>query len=118
MARWLMVVWCAWLFASQASAQNPMGFGRPPGFGPELDREVIARMRDLQSFLTTDLGYTPGATTVRESVLERNFLGWFGLQNVYKNRFRQWHQNLWAMRGITQLGLITGQLPNDLSREH
>lgn len=118
MGRWLGILWVALLVANSVFAQNPMGYGRPPGFGPELDREVIARMRDLQNFLRNDLGYTPGANTIRESVLERNFLGWFSLQSAYKDRFRQWHRGLWAMRGITQLGIHTGGMPNDLANEN
>lgn len=109
MTRRLALLALLWL-APSVLAQSPVGFGRPPGLGPELDRSVIAQMKSLQAFITGDLGVTlTGDPRTRDGIMERNFIGWWGLQSYYKTRFRSWYRTLNSTPGAMALGIdITG----------
>lgn len=98
------------VLAPAVLAQNPMGFGRPPGLGPELDRAVIAKMKSLQAFVTGDLGVTiTGEPRTRDGIMERNFIGWWSLQSFYKQKFRSWYRSFFSLPGAMALGIdITG----------
>lgn len=92
--------------ASAASAQTPMGFGRPPGLGPELDRKVIAQMRALQAFLTGELGVTPsGPPRVKDELLTRNLLAAWRLRSAHREWFRRWYRTFFSTPGAMVLGI-------------
>ena len=103
-----------WLITS-ACGENPVGMGRPPGFGPELDQKAIALFRELQQFLTNDLGYQPdpqgGVGKVRNGVLRRVFCGAWRLENGSRQKFMNWKKRFLSTPGMTVLGIFTDGMP-------
>lgn len=110
------------VLGSAAVAQSANGFGRPPGFGPELDQRIIAQMNKLRSFLANDLGFVdaapPESRRIRSGLFRRNFLAWLNLDGVYQAKYTAWHNELWAIDGITQLGVLAGDLRYNLHDEY
>lgn len=99
------------LVASVVFAQNPMGVGRPPGFGPELDHSVIAQMQDLQRFLARDLGFVTSPTLqVRDGVVTRRFWGSFELKAPYRSKFEQWKHKILTTPGWNGLGIDVSKM--------
>jgi hypothetical protein len=103
------IVLC-WASLAPKVHAGPWGLGRPPGFGPEMDRTAIARFQELQQFLVNELGYKPcarpGQSTVRDGVLHRNFLGAWRLDDRCAGKFKVWMSRLYKTPGIQVLGII------------
>jgi hypothetical protein len=106
----LTVLMVALLSACASFAQGAWGTGRPPGFGPEMDKNAIAAFERLRAFLRSDLEYAPGPS-VKSGIFVRNFLNRVSLEKVYQTRFKDWLRGLNATPGIANLGIPAGDLP-------
>jgi len=77
--------------------------GRPPGFGPELDRTAISLLEGFQRYLNDQLGFVPGnPPSARGGLLHRNTfgLGNWRLSDPLRREFAAWRLKLITTPGM------------------